>query len=148
MCKTYNINVLTVNGKSQKFELSGDMYVSDMIAHIVALHNHYIKPCVNTNEDVRLIYKGVEMDDTKKLDSYKISDGDNISIISRPRSQPININKSFVPSFESYAPSPMDTHRFSRSYENKSSPVMDANMFKLLTQIDNKLDLILSKLSS
>jgi hypothetical protein len=144
MSKQYIINVLTINGKCQEFKFNSNMTISEIKTIIINNHQSYTQ---NTSSELKLLYKGIELEDTKQLSNYKISDGDKIQIINRQTSTPINIAKS-LPSYsalECYAPSPMDSYKekYSRSY---NSPNLDNNLLKLLTNLDNKLDRILEKL--
>jgi hypothetical protein len=123
-----NLSVYTVSGKCQDFLVSSDKPILE-IKNQIQKNHRYLN--VVANQEIRLLYKGIELDDLKTLDYYGIMDCTTIQIINKTK--PIQIGSSGSRSnpengaayhsygsrrlsesmpclniFENYAPSPME----------------------------------------
>ena len=125
-----NLSVYTVSGKCQDFLVSSDKPILEIKNQIQKNHK-YLN--VLSNQEIKLLYKGIELDDLKTMDYYGITNNTTIQIINKTkpiqigsqnsRSNPeynISIHSSPYGSrrlsesmpcinvFENYAPSPME----------------------------------------
>jgi uncharacterized ubiquitin-like protein YukD len=154
------ITVFTIAGKSQDFPVSPHKPIREIKTQIVRNHKYFIGPN-SEDKEVKLLYKGIELDESKCMENYNIADKSTIQIINKTKpvsirrvseSMPNNYHTSI---FESYAPSPLDSgfdgmNRLSKS----SSPnvnyidLMDQNqnIMKYLGNITNQLDNVITRL--
>jgi len=154
-----HLSVYTVSGKSQDFLVSIEKSIGDIKNQIQKNHRHISIPI---DQEIKLLYKGIELDETKTLQFYNIQENTNVQIIHKTR--PIQIARSFsnnsefvIPSnsrrlseslptgniFEHYAPSPMEVeNKYSKSCSPNFSFLTDQSkdIIKLLDIINQKLD--------
>jgi len=81
-----NLSVYTVSGKCQDFLVSSEKQIVEIKNQIQKNHK-YLN--VLSNQEIKLLYKGIELDDLKTLDYYGISNNTTIQIINK--TQPIQI---------------------------------------------------------
>ena len=159
-----NLSVYTVSGKSQDFLVSIEKSIGDIKNQIQKNHRHISIPI---DQEIKLLYKGIELDETKTLQFYNIQENTNVQIIHKTR--PIQISRSynnnsefFTPSntrriseslpsgniFEHYAPSPMEVdNKYSKSCSPNFSFLTDQSkdILKLLETIAQRLDRLETK---
>ena len=139
-----SINVCTVNGKTQEFVFNTLRSIGEIKSQVIKNHCHLT---LSGEQDIRLLYKGIELDEMKTLDNYGITARASIQIIHKTK--PISIsrrnsdaNSSSV--FETYAPSPLMTMYTS----NTKSPSPNFNQLAVsndtitqhLSMLNTKLD--------
>lgn len=158
---TINITVFTISGKSQDFSVISSKSIRDIKTQIIKNHKYYVGP--NDDTEIKLLYKGIELEEYKSLDNYNITDKSTIQIINKTKpisirriseSLPNNYNTSI---FESYAPSPLDnSHDFLSKISKSNSPhnnYLEAvdqnnNIIKVLGNISSQLDNVLLRLTT
>jgi hypothetical protein len=156
---TINITVYTISGKSQEFSVVSNKAIRDIKTQIIKNHKYYVGP--NDDTEIKLLYKGIELEEYKSLDNYNIMDKSTIQIINKTKpisikriseSLPNNYNTSI---FESYAPSPLDNGSdFLSKISKSNSPhnnyleALDQNnnIIKILGNISHQLDNVLNRL--
>ena len=156
---TINITVYTISGKSQEFSVVSNKAIRDIKTQIIKNHKYYVGP--NDDTEIKLLYKGIELEEYKSLDNYSITDKSTIQIINKTKpisikriseSLPNNYNTSI---FESYAPSPLDNGSdFLSKISKSNSPhnnyleALDQNnnIIKILGNISHQLDNVLNRL--
>lgn len=161
-----NLSVYTVSGKSQDFLVSIEKFIGDIKIQIQKNHRHITIPI---NQEIKLLYKGIELDETKTLEFYGINDNTTIQIIHK--TQPIQISRSYgsqsdfsvgsngrrlsesLPSgniFEHYAPSPMETdmNKYSKSSSPNFSFLTDQgkDILKQIKDIGGNIEIIINRL--
>lgn len=154
-----NLSVYTVSGKCQDFFVSSDKPIIEIKNQIQKNHK-YLN--VLPNQEIKLLYKGIELDDLKTMEYYGITNNTTIQIINKTkpiqigshnsRSNPeysIPIHSSpygarrlseSMPSlnvFENYAPSPMEP--LAKSFSPGSDPTTNLHMQNndLLKQVND-----------
>ena len=128
------INVYTISGKNQEFLVDNTKLVGDIKNQIQKNHRHISIP---PEQEIKLLYKGIELEELKSLDFYGITEKATLQIIHKTR--PISISyknesnfgsissrrlSESMPSssiFENYQPSPLDTFDNNR-YSKSNSP--------------------------
>jgi hypothetical protein len=158
---TINITVYTISGKSQEFSVVSNKAIRDIKTQIIKNHKYYVGP--NDDTEIKLLYKGIELEEYKSLDNYSITDKSTIQIINKTKpisikriseSLPNNYNTSI---FESYAPSPLDNGSdFLSKISKSNSPhnnyleALDQNnnIIKILGNITHQLDSVLNRLTN
>ena len=154
-----NLSVLTVSGKSQDFLVNTDKCIGDIKNQIQKNHRHVTIPM---DQEIKLLYKGIELDETKTLQFYNIQENTNVQIIHKTR--PIQISRSYSNQsdflsqsvgkknseslpigniFEHYAPSPMEIdNKYSKSCSPNFSFLNDQSkdILKILETINQRLD--------
>ena len=156
-----NITVFTISGKSQEFSVVSNKAIRDIKSQIIKNHKYYVGP--NDDTEIKLLYKGVELEEYKSLDNYSIGDKSTIQIINKTKplsirrvseSLPNNYNTSI---FESYAPSPLDNgsdflSKISKSnsphYNYLEALDQNNNIIKFLGNISGQLDNVLNRLTN
>ena len=156
-----NITVYTISGKSQEFSVVSNKAIRDIKTQIIKNHKYYVGP--NDDTEIKLLYKGIELEEYKSLDNYNILDKSTIQIINKTKpisikriseSLPNNYNTSI---FESYAPSPLDNGSdFLSKISKSNSPhnnYLEAidqnnNIIKFLGNISHQLDNVLNRLTN
>jgi hypothetical protein len=166
-----NLSVYTVSGKFQDFLVNIDKYIGDIKNHIQKNHRYLSIPI---NQEIKLLYKGIELDELKTLEFYGIKENTTIQIINKTK--PIHINNSYNPDytipinsfggggggrrlsesmpgmniFEHYAPSPMETdlHKLSKSSSPNFSVIAEQgrDIMKQLRDISTNMENILERL--
>lgn len=134
-----SVDVFTIEGKSQNFLLDPLKYIGDIKAHIQKTHRH-----LNKKQDIRLLYKGIKLDDDQSLDFYNITNNSSIQTIYETNPISIRLSESMptghVSIFENYAPSPLDyRHSRSNSPENSQANFLLSKMQKITDTMDNIL---------
>ena len=87
-----NLSVYTVSGKFQDFLVNIDKYIGDIKNQIQKNHRYLSIPI---NQEIKLLYKGIELDELKTLEFYGIKENTTIQIINKTK--PIQINNSYNP---------------------------------------------------
>jgi hypothetical protein len=166
-----NLSVYTVSGKFQDFLVNIDKYIGDIKNQIQKNHRYLSIPI---NQEIKLLYKGIELDELKTLEFYGIKENTTIQIINKTK--PIQINNSYNPDytipinsfggggggrrlsesmpsmniFEHYAPSPMETdiHKFSKSSSPNFSVIAEQgrDIMKQIRDISTTMENILERL--
>jgi hypothetical protein len=164
-----NLSVYTVSGKSQDFLVNIDKYIGDIKSQIQKNHRYLSIPI---NQEIKLLYKGIELDELKTLEFYGIKENTTIQIINKTK--PIQINNSYNPDytipintfgssgrrlsesmpgmniFEHYAPSPMETdiHKLSKSSSPNFSVIAEQgkDIMKQIRDIGTTMENILERL--
>jgi hypothetical protein len=140
-----SINVCTVNGKIQEFVFNSQRSIGEIKSQVMKHHEHLT---LSGEQEIKLLYKGIELDEFKTLDHYGISARSSIQIIHKTK--PISISRrnsdasasaSSASIFESYAPSPLNSF-----YAPASSGTCIAKSPSPITTISN--DMIIQNLSS
>lgn len=152
-----SINVCTVNGKSQEFVFNSQRSISEIKTQVIKHHEHLT---LSGEQEIKLLYKGIELDECKTLDHYGISARSSIQIIHKTK--PISISRrnsdasmsaSSASIFESYAPSPLNSFYAPSSgtcIAKSPSPISNtANDMVMhnLTSIHTKLEYIINHLA-
>ena len=153
-----NLSVYTVSGKCQDFLVSSDKPIIEIKNQIQKNHK-YLN--VLPNQEIRLLYKGIELDDLKTMDYYGITTNTTIQIINKTKpiqigshnsrsnpeySIPIHSSSPYgarrlsesMPSlnvFENYAPSPMEY--VAKSFSPSSEPAPNMQNTELLKQLND-----------
>ena len=158
---TINITVFTISGKNQDFSVASNRPIREIKIQIIKNHKHYVGN-VDENE-IKLLYKGVELDECKSLDNYNILNKSILQIINKSKpvsikriseSLPNNYNTSI---FENYAPSPLDKgYDFLSKMSNSNSPhnnyldsvEQNQNIIKCLNNINNQLENVLNRINT
>jgi hypothetical protein len=159
-----------VSGKSQDFLVNIDKYIGDIKNQIQKNHRYLSIPI---NQEIKLLYKGIELDELKTLEFYGIKENTTIQIINKTK--PIQINNSYNPDyiipintfssssgrrlsesmpgmniFEHYAPSPMETdiHKLSKSSSPNFSIIAEQgrDIMKQIRDISTTMETILERL--
>lgn len=108
-----SINVCTVNGKAQEFVFNSQRSIGEIKTQVIKHHEHLT---ISGEQEIKLLYKGIELDEFKTLEHYGISARSSIQIIHKTK--PISISRrnsdasmsaSSASIFESYAPSPLNS---------------------------------------
>ena len=163
-----NLSVYTVSGKCQDFLVSIDKYIGDIRNQIQKNHRHLSIPI---NQEIKLLYKGIELDELKTLEYYGIKEHTTVQIINKTK--PIQINNSYNPEysipinsfgntgrrlsesmpgniFEHYAPSPMETdmHKLSKSSSPNFSIIAEQgkDIIKQIRDINSTMEMILERI--
>ena len=131
------LNVFTISGKTQEFLVDSSKSVGDIKNQIQKNHKYISLPL---DQEIKLLYKGIELDENKSLDYYNIIDNISLQIIHKTK--PISIsfkNDGFPPRdiysggrrmsesmpntsiFENYQPSPLDSFDMNK-YSQSNSP--------------------------
>jgi len=144
------VSVFTLTGKSQDFTINPQKLIAEFKTQVMRSHKHlmYVNGSGDASSDVRFLYKGMEMDETRTLDDYSVCDGGRIQIILKTK--PMNISTAYstssataygssrrlsesLPIYERYAPSPMETSILSRSNSPAKEGVFP--LHEILTQL-------------
>jgi hypothetical protein len=164
-----NLSVYTVSGKFQDFLVNIDKYIGDIKNQIQKNHRYLSVPI---NQEIKLLYKGIELDELKTFEFYGIKENTTIQIINKTK--PIQINNSYNPDytipihafgssgrrmsesmpgmniFEHYAPSPMETdiHKLSKSSSPNFSVIAEQgkDIMKQLRDIGTTMENIIERL--
>jgi hypothetical protein len=166
-----NLSVYTVSGKCQDFFVSSDKPIIEIKNQILKNHK-YLN--VLPNQEIRLLYKGIELDDLKTMEFYGITNNTTIQIINKTKpiqigshnsrsnpeySIPIHSSSPYgarrlsesmpcLNVFENYAPSPMEYGNgpLAKSFSPSSEPTPNMQNTELLKQL-NDLSQNFNKLS-
>lgn len=156
------INVFTISGKNQEFLVDNTKLVGDIKNQIQKNHRYITLP---PEQEIKLLYKGIELEEHKTLDFYGITDKTTLQIIHKTR--PISISfkgdglpprrmSESMPSasiFENYQPSPLDTFDMSR-YSKSNSPNINfladqsKDIMKQMQIITNSIETIVNRLDN
>jgi hypothetical protein len=108
-----SINVCTVNGKAQEFVFNSQRSIGEIKSQVIKHHEHLT---LSGEQEIKLLYKGIELDEFKTLEHYGISARSSIQIIHKTkpisisrRNSDASISASSASIFESYAPSPLNS---------------------------------------
>ena len=155
--------VKTINGKSQEFLVNPQKLVGDIKAQIQKNHKYITN--LPADQEIKLLYKGIELDEIKTLEFYAVCDKSNIQIIHKTK--PISISfKSSAPIsyhenrrdslptsiFENYAPSPLDldiTNRFSKSNSPNFGILADQgkDIMRSIQSLQNSMEYIIDRMN-
>lgn len=163
-----NLSVYTISGKSQDFLVSSEKNIGDIKNQIQKNHRYINIPI---DQEIKLLYKGIELDEHKNLDFYNIKENTTIQIIHKTR--PIQISSSYrgpneytipissggrrmsesLPTgniFEYYAPSPIETDllKYSKSNSPNFSFLADQgkDIIKQMKDISTTMETIINRL--
>jgi hypothetical protein len=155
-----SINVCTVNGKSQEFVFNPQRSIGEIKSQVIKHHEHLT---LSGEQEIKLLYKGIELDEFKTLEHYGISARSSIQIIHKTK--PISISRrnsdasmsasSSASIFESYAPSPLNSfyapsNTSGTCIAKSPSPITNAAndmVMHNLTSIHTKLEHIINHLA-
>jgi hypothetical protein len=147
------IIVYTTSGKSQDFLVVEDKLIYDIKNQIIKNHKHI----TNFGEDneIKLLCKGVELDESKTLNDYQVKDRSSLQIIFKTKPLSIRRISESAPTtsfFENYAPSPMDSFMDNKRYSKSNSPnfILDHSNLdsgRQLSSVNNLLESILERLT-
>lgn len=165
-----NLSVYTVSGKCQDFFVSSEKQLLEIKNQIQKNHK-YLN--VISNQEIRLLYKGIELDDLKTLDYYGITDNTTIQIINKTRpiqigssnsrsnpeySIPIHSSGSYgsrrlsesmpcLNVFENYAPSPMELGAAKSFSPNGPASNMDSasDILKRMNELTQNFTMLMER---
>ena len=149
-----SINVCTVNGKSQEFVFNPQRSIGEIKSQVIKHHEHLT---LSGEQEIKLLYKGIELDEFKTLEHYGILAKSSIQIIHKTK--PISISRrnsdasmsaSSVSIFESYAPSPLNSIYAPSTIAKSPSPITNISndmMMQNLSSIHTKLEYIMNHLA-
>lgn len=148
------IVVFTTSGKSQEFLVVEDKIIYDIKMQIIKNHKHITN--FGGDNEIKLLYKGVELDESKTLSDYQVKDRASFQIIFKTKPLSIRRLSESAPTtsfFENYAPSPLDSYMESKRYSKSNSPIFpiessNLEISKQINSINNTLDLILDRLNN
>jgi hypothetical protein len=147
-----------VNGKAQEFVFNSQRLIGEIKSQVIKHHEHLT---ISGEQEIKLLYKGIELDECKTLEHYGISARSSIQIIHKTK--PISISRrnsdasmsaaSSASIFESYAPSPLNSFYapsngtcIAKSPSPISNTANDMVMHNL-TSIHTKLEYIINHLA-
>jgi hypothetical protein len=147
------IIVYTTSGKSQDFLVVEDKIIYDIKNQIIKNHKHITN--FGGDNEIKLLYKGVELDESRTLNDYQIKDKSSLQIIFKTKPLSIRrVSESAPPTsfIENYAPSPMDSFMDGKRYSKSNSPnfIIEHSNFDLgkqISSINNILELILERIT-
>jgi len=166
-----NLSVYTVSGKCQDFFVSSDKPIIEIKNQIQKNHK-YLN--VLPNQEIKLLYKGIELDDLKTMDYYGIGNNTTIQIINKTKpiqigsknsrsnpenSIPIHSSSPYgsrrlsesMPSlnvFENYAPSPMEFGAKSFSPSEAAPNMQNPELLKQLTDLSQNINKLTERVES
>jgi hypothetical protein len=148
------IVVFTTSGKSQEFLVKEDKLIYDIKMQIIKNHKHITN--FGIDNEIKLLYKGVELDESKTISDYQVKDKASFQIIFKTNPLSIRRLSESAPTtsfFENYAPSPLDSYMDSKRYSKSSSPNFpieqqtQSDISKQFNSVNNTLELILERLT-
>ena len=147
------IVVFTTSGKSQEFLVVEDKIIYDIKMQIIKNHKHITN--FGGDNEIKLLYKGVELEESKTLGDYQVKDKASFQIIFKTNPLSIRRLSESAPTtsfFENYAPSPLDSYMECKRYSKSSSPIFpiehsNLDICKQVNSINSTLELILERLS-
>jgi hypothetical protein len=147
------IVVFTTSGKSQEFLVKEDKLIYDIKMQIIKNHKHITN--FGIDNEIKLLYKGVELDESKTISDYQVKDKASFQIIFKTNPLSIRRLSESAPTtsfFENYAPSPLDSYMESKRYSKSSSPIFpiecsNVDIGKQVNSINSTLELILDRLT-
>ena len=147
-----SINVCTVNGKIQEFVFNSQRSIGEIKSQVMKHHEHLT---LSGEQEIKLLYKGIELDEFKTLDHYGISARSSIQIIHKTkpisisrRNSDASISASSASIFESYAPSPLNS--LYTGIAKSPSPITTISndmIIQNLSSIHTKLEHIMNHLT-
>lgn len=158
-----SILVFNISGKSQNFVIDVNKPIKMITEQIVLEHKHINNIGSSEYKEYKLLYKGIELDDLKTLNDYKIVNNCSLQIITKtkPMSMPNRQMSESLPSmsiFESYMPSPLENNDLINTKLSKSnSPyntslidiaIQNKNIEQQLNSMNNLLKLILTRIDN
>ena len=144
------IVVYTTSGKSEEFLVVEDKIIYDIKMQIIKNHKHITN--FGGDNEIKLLYKGIELDESKTLSDYQIKDKASFQIIFKTNPLSIRRLSESAPTtsfFENYAPSPLDSYMDSKRYSKSNSPSepFHLDLGKQVLSINTTLELILERLT-
>jgi len=138
-----SLNVLTISGKKDTFVVDNNKLVGDIRRQIEKNHRYLTVPM---DQETKLLFQGIELEDNMSVSSYGIKDGANIQVINNTR--PVNIGRSYenrrlsesLPVFENYAPSPYTGTNVRQSPNNNDLVITLQQKVLELTQRLEKME--------
>ena len=149
-----SINVCTVNGKIKEFVFNSQRSIGEIKSQVIKHHEHLT---LSGEQEIKLLYKGIELDELKTLEHYGILAKSSIQIIHKTK--PISISRrnsdasaSSVSIFESYAPSPLNafytpTTGIAKSPSPNYNTISNDMIMQNLSSINTKLEHIMNHLA-